>query len=127
MSDAGPSTDELVNRLGSAIAGDDAFADGGWTGLAMVVSADERRAFGYRYTAGDWEADLPEDSGFIDDAIALRDAMAAQHDGHRWHSVLVQISGDPPTARLAFDYDLPPRWQVTPANMDAMVEALRPD
>lgn len=120
-------TDGLVHALGQSILADAAYAGRDWAGIALVIQLDGRETMsGYVYSAdGDWEAGIPRSFDIVDDADALRSAMAEDGKG-KWKTCLIQIRRPGPKLAIDFDYDDVDRWAITPANLEARVEELRP-
>lgn len=120
--------DDALRDLGQAVLADPNYGDNDWRGIALVVEvAPRKRSYGYIYRANDWEAQTPQDFEVIYKAVALSEAMVVQ--GERWRRCLLQITREPggaPELKVAFDYDGTADWTVTPANVDEMVEKLRP-
>ena len=120
-------SDRLLVELGQAILGDAKFVERDWAGIALVIQLDGQESMsGYAYDpSGDWEAAVPSSFDILDQAEALRTAMADTGKG-KWKTCLVQISRPGPKLAVDFDYDDVDRWAITPANLEARVEELRP-
>lgn len=120
--------DAALHALGQRVLADPNYAGRDWRGIALVIEiGDRRRMTGYVYDADDWEAETPNDFDVLEDAEALAAAMDGG-DG-RWRRCLLQIKraeGGAPELKAAFDYDGTADWNVTPANVNEMVETLRP-
>lgn len=119
--------DRVLHELGQMVIADGEFAGKDWQGITLVIQVEPRkRLFGYRYTSdGKWESAIPEGRPAILKARELADTMKLPgKDG--WKTCLVQISRPGPEIKVDFEYDDPNRWDVTPANLDARVEELRP-
>lgn len=119
-------SNDLVLELGRVIVGDPAYADP-WDALSLVIQLDQRkRMFGFVYLGnGDWEAQTPDSFDALKLADRLRETMRHQH-GSQWKACLVQIHRADLRVLIDFEFDDADRWQVTPANLEARVEELRP-
>jgi len=119
--------DRVLHELGQIVITDEEFAGKDWAGITLVIQVEPRkRVFGYRYKSdGGWEGATPAGRPTIMKARELADAMKV--DGKPgWKTCLVQISRPGPEIRIDFEYDDAARWDVTPANLNARVEELRP-
>lgn len=122
--------DELIVEIGKAIILDERYRDGDWSGIALVGNfADGRESMhGYVYrNDGSWSGCIPEDpdDDILDKMLDLKRSMA-EEKGTAWHQCLVQISRAKQDVNIKFEYDDPKRWSVTPANLEQMVDELRP-
>lgn len=120
-------SDRLLMELGQMILADANYVDRDWVGIAVVFQHDPRtRQFGYVYDAdGKWEAETPSSFDALRKAGELRTSMAGD-DGAMWKSCLVQIKRPGPKLVTDFDWDDGARWAISPANLAARVEELRP-
>ena len=119
--------DRTLHELGQMVIADPEFAGKDWQGITLVIQVEPRkRMFGYRYGSdGKWEGATPEGRPTILKARELADAMKIEGK-EGWKTCLVQISRPGPNIKVDFEYDDPNRWDVTPANLEARVEELRP-
>ena len=116
----------LVREVGTLILAHERYRDD-WRSLALVgnFSGGRENLYGYVYGPGAaWEARLPG----IEVLRLLRrlnDAMA-DASGRRWQRCLIQMRRDDPEIGIAFEYDDPQRWSVSPDTVARDVLALRP-
>ena len=118
----------LIGEIGAGILASPGFADDGWTAIALVAQIEGALAFhGFRYYA-DGEAKPASDISFETalQFVTLADQMEGLNR-KRWKTCLVQIRKPEMKIRLTYEYDDINRWMVTPANIDAMRETLRPE
>jgi hypothetical protein len=119
--------DRVLHELGQMVLADEEFAGKDWQGITLVIQVEPRkRLFGYRYrTDGSWEGATPDGRPTILKARELAEAMKIEGK-EAWKACLVQISRPGPAIKVDFEYNDPSRWDVTPANLKARVEELRP-
>jgi len=120
--------DRTLTELGRLIVAGPDYAGHDWRGIAVVIQIEPRkRLFGYMYLSdGSWTAAIPEPRPAIEKALALAEAMRVEGKAG-WKTCLIQISAPDGRMKVDFEYDNPARWDVTPANLEERVEALRPD
>ena len=120
--------DELIMKIGTMILNDERYEDD-WSALSLVgdLANGGKGMHGYVYFSdGRFEGRIPAvGRPLIKLFIALRDEMD-RTKGVSWHQCLVQITRPDLDIRIQFEYDDPRRWSVTPANLSAQVEAMRP-
>jgi hypothetical protein len=123
--------DALIMQVGRAVLADASYQGADWSALTLVATFDQGRKslFGYTYMAGGaWKAVTPSDARRVINLLRdLREAMREADGKAPWRQCRVQIKRADMKINLAFEYDDPQRWMVTPANMADMVEALRPE
>lgn len=119
--------DRALHELGQLVIADDEFASKDWQGISLVIQVEPRkRVFGYRYKSdGGWEGATPAGRPTILKARELAKAMKVEGK-EGWKTCLLQISRPGPKVAVDFEYENPSRWDVTPANLEARVEELRP-
>lgn len=118
--------DELVQEVGGLLLDDPAFADHVWDGLAAVMSFGKARTsvYAYRFHGEAEPVFLEVEHELYDLLVKLREEMTK---GRRpWQSCLIQITQPDLGIEIDFDYDDPDRWKITPANMNGMIEEIRP-
>ncbi len=97
--------------------------------LVMEFRADGSVSgtYGYAYTqTGDWYAIAIKPrllNSSVKDYLA---AMLRPEDGYPV-KFLLQFNRDNSRFKTDFEYDDPSRWQVTPANLDRIIQELRPN
>ncbi|MEM9625300.1 MAG: hypothetical protein AAGA21_03640 [Pseudomonadota bacterium] len=122
--------DELIVEIGRAVLLDERYRNEDWSGIALVGSFAHGREsmHGYVYrTDGSWTGCIPADpeDDILDKMLDLKRVMA-EEKGAVCHQCLVQVSRTKQDVNVKFEYDDPQRWSVTPANLEQMVETLRP-
>lgn len=118
---------ELSEAIAGSILTLPELSDPEWDTYSMVaeVSDDACKVTAYRYTESGppVSTDAPDDDDLF---WELRDRTRGD-DGAAWDVVLVKIHRD--TASLAVNFvagDAADMWRITPENMDALPELLRP-
>lgn len=120
---------ELLVELGSRVVRDERYADLAWEGIAVVAIVDGgvTQMSGYSYDAsGKATPKIPSDRQIFDTFEELRDAMQAEGK-EPWKCALFQVKRSEMKVKMDFEYQDPMRWKVTPANINRMVEQLRPE
>lgn len=123
------SADSLIVEIGRALLADRNYRGGDWSAIALAATLDGGRKslFGYAYLPdGSWTAMTPGDARRVINLLRdLQETMQADGKG-AWRQCLVQLKREDMKINLAFEYDDPQRWKVTPGNLRETVEALRP-
>lgn len=118
---------KLIDKLGHGILGSAAFADDGWTAIALVTRIEGAIVnHGFKYYPDG--SVIPASETTFDTTmlfVELVDTME-QLDGRRWKACLIQITKPEMKIRIQYEYDNAHRWSVTPANLETMRESLRP-
>jgi len=121
---------EEVVELGKLVATHEAYEGLAWDGISLVgdFAGGQRSMFGYVYLSdGDWEAKLPRDrSRSVMKGLRRLYETMEEKNGKPWQQCLLQINRQSMKVNIQFEYDNPQRWSVTPANLEQMVETLRP-
>jgi hypothetical protein len=102
-----------------------------WDEFSLVLSFDDEGdvngTYGYAYLAnGDWEAFAVDADAVDPSAKAYREWLRLEGD-KGMIKMLFQFNRDTRRVNADFEYENPKRWQVTPANIDKIVEELRPN
>lgn len=121
---------ELIHQIGAAIVTDPEYRDGNWDSIALVYDfvGGQKDRNGYLYRNPDyWEGSLPDD----DDRVILKSmlelqSVMEQQMGKKWIKAVVQIKREEQSVDFIFEYDDAKRWHVSPANLEAVVAALKP-
>lgn len=121
---------QLMGAIARAIVNSGRLQGVDWVEVSAIFAIDSdgdvNESYGYAYDAqGKAHA-----AAFLDDAVA-REVKAyrewlRQKDDKGIIKMLFQFNRNTRRVRADFEYDDPLRWQVTPRNLDAMIEALRP-
>jgi hypothetical protein len=125
----GATKDELIVKIAQKIAASERL-DPNWKSLSMVFTFDDDSLsnFGYYYTGdgpSDWSAFSSRSDQLDDDLVKLRQVMKEESKAS-WHQGLFQLLRDEREMKFEFAYDGETRWKVTPANLDQVVQELRP-
>jgi hypothetical protein len=126
--DAAAPPETLIHEIGGMLVRDEAYLEQPWDAIALVARVDPGavRMHGFAYLdTGEALPEVPSGMSVSDRFRALRDAMQAR-DGRAWRAALVQIRREGARITVDFEYDDPARWAVTPLNLDARREELRP-
>lgn len=121
----------LINQVGMLIVTDPKVDAAHWDGYALIVRYNDgeiaRRMSGFRYLDdGSFEAATPQNDEAIGAALdALRQAMRTQ-DKAPWDACVVRIRRDTRHVKIDFEYDEPQLWDITPQNLNDVVESARP-
>ncbi len=122
--------DKFLTEAGRLVYTDSVYANDNWEVAAVVFNFVNGRenSFGYIFRAdGSWKAELPDENNYLamDQMLALQSAMERQ-TGKKWQRALIHIWRDTGKMNVTFEYDDPARWQISPANLEQSVNALRP-
>ena len=103
-----------------------------WKSLSLVFTFEEygSSSFGYCYVGDgqrDWRAFSTRSDKLRNDVLRLREAMKdGSETKAEWCQGLFQLVRSEAKLIAEFTYNGETRWQVTPANHEQMVHALRP-
>jgi hypothetical protein len=118
---------DLMQEIGGLVVGDERYAGEPWASIALVTMIDGpvQRFHGFWYdAAGEATPGFPRNRDLLD---KFRELQAVARNGERtWKTALVQIRRDDMQITVDYEYEDPQRWKVTPLNLEAMREALRP-
>ena len=119
---------ELIGALIREIMRSEDLQSEDWREFSVVFTYQEdvSSVFGYAYDkAGEFTAIAPENGDIDDAAQRFVNFLQQNHDG-KIVSLLVQYNRRSGRYNADFEYDDPQRWAITPDNLDAMTETLRP-
>jgi YD repeat-containing protein len=119
---------ELINAIGGRIVHDENYTRYDWDSLSLVVTVDDAMSSSSGFVYLDTGEVVPNHpSGFdVLDLFEELQEATARPDGKRWKAALVQIVRATGKMHLEFEWDDADRWKVTPTNLDARREELRP-
>lgn len=118
----------LVHEIGSLIVSNKRYAAIDWDGISVtaIVEPGATQISGYAYPdGGEPVAASPGLGALADKFEELNEAMQ-KPDGGTWKTALVRIRRDTGKVTIDYDYADPLRWKVTPLNMSALPEQMRP-
>lgn len=119
---------ELVHEIGAQIVAEQTGQDDRWDSLAVtaIVAGSSVQISGYAYEDGAKPRPAKVGSGMLADKFEALCKAMQKPDGESWKTALVQIRRDSGKIVIDYDYADPLRWKVTPANLAALPEQMRP-
>ena len=126
--DIPPAADRILQDIAALIVEDEKYRDRSWDAmsLAAIVTDTGVDMSGFTYVDGDKpRAGTPRNGQIMDKLRTLR-ALTRRDGQPPWKAVLIQIKKPDIEVRTWFEYDDANRWKVTPSNLAAMKEHLRP-
>ena len=122
---------ELLGHIAKSIIGTGELEALNWSEFTLVMSFDDdgdvNGTYGYAYLSnGDWEAFAVDADAVDPSAKAYREWLTIDGD-KGMIKMLFQFNRNTRRVNADFEYENPKRWQVTPANIDKIVEELRPN
>jgi hypothetical protein len=101
-----------------------------WVEVAAVFSLDSQgdvnESYGYAYDAQGQAHAAAFLMGPVEREVRAYSEWLRQKDGKGIIKMLFQFNRQTRRVNADFEYNDPLRWQITPKNLDAMIEALRP-
>ncbi|MEM7701910.1 MAG: hypothetical protein AAF251_08240 [Pseudomonadota bacterium] len=95
--------------------------------LSVVLDGQDYDASGFKYRAnGKAVPFAPRERELYLKLIEYRDYQAQQSGDPSWKACLLQVDRATNAFEITVEYDDATRWKITPANLKAMREALRP-
>ena len=120
--------DDLVQDIGAMLVRDPQITSQPWEDIAIVaqVTPSSTKVNGFAYLAsGDSIPIGPRNLDVLDKFEELR--LAMRDPGREpWKACLVRINRSTSHIAIDFEYDHPDKWEITPASIEVMGEALRP-
>lgn len=119
----------LINEVGRLIVTNERYQNDDWVVIALVynfVNGRENK-FGYYFRADkSWKPETTKGFDCLDKMKELQSAME-RRTGKKWLRALVHIDRVKQDINITFEYDDPNRWSINPGNLEASVDALRPE
>lgn len=122
---------ELMGEIARVLVSHQKMAGIDWTELTVVFTFDDdgdvNSSYGYAYDAkGDWTAISFRPRDVRPQVNAYREWLRQEGD-KGFIKMLFQFNRVTRKVNADFEYDDPSRWQVTPKNVDQMIQELRPN
>jgi hypothetical protein len=122
---------ELMGRIARSILDSGELNAFDWREFTLVISFDDEGdvngTYGYAYLSdGEWEAIAVDPDAVDPSAKTYREWLRNEGD-KGMIKMLFQFNRNTRRVKADFEYENPKRWQVTPANIDKIVEELRPN
>ncbi len=122
---------ELMGNIARGIFDDSSLQGVEWDELSVVFSFEDdgfcSGNFGYAYTKHGKETAFAVDSMEVEKVAESYREWLRQEGDKGFIKMLFQFNRVTRKVNADFEYDDPSRWQVTPKNLDRMIEELRPD
>lgn len=125
--------DQLIQKLGAAILGDDGLMAVPWTRLVLIVKFDKASSEleGIAFLKdGDSNPVSNENDGddSVDAVLAkLRKVMADEDKTDPWVACLIRVSKDSGEINIDFEHNDRDRWEYDPRDRAAMRKTLKVD
>ena len=119
----------LINEIGRLIVTNERYQNDDWTIISLVydfVNGAESK-FGYYFRADkSWKPETTKGFDCLDKMLELQAAME-RRNGKKWLRALVHIDRVKQDINIIFEYDDPTRWEIRPNDLEASINALRPE
>jgi hypothetical protein len=123
--------DEYVHNIGILILQCEKVINNPWISLSVVYDTGEGHTAnsGFLYTEG---SITPISVSIAGQRLLLRDKILefrnviAEQTGRKFKQLLIQMEKDPVRVKVDYEFDDPSRWLISPRNMKAIREELRP-